>query len=250
MLTRALGLFVLIAISPTVGSAQEKWNDTTLDEKFGELAEEFDQLESQDRVLSKTQLELSTIQKELREKQIEMADNFTDLMSSVQQMREETAELKDRLQQTLDEHERILGAISTTDSNSQQPILGLKKNMESEEFRNELDKAVHKTIRTHGEFTVSNKMSSPQQISINGRWYDLAAHGMPNDARTFRVPVGTVTTRLPGKRLQNWTVGAPDYEDGADIVPDSSPTLPPTYIYPVGPPTYVSPPPLVYVSSF
>jgi hypothetical protein len=99
---------------------------------------------------------------------------------------------------------------------------------------------VHKSLKTHGDFAIENKTSTQQQIQVNLRDFTLA----PGEVLTLRLPVGTVSTRLPGRELKNWTLAAPDYQERINIEPLSQPvtTLRPTVVY--SPPTISTSPPV------
>ena len=104
--------------------------------------------------------------------------------------------------------------------------LRLSANMEkSEEFRDDVRKAVHQSLETHGEFSIHNRMANYQRIVVNQKEYGLNA----DEILTLKVPVGTVTAQLPGQALTNWTVGAPNYSQKIEIVPEAYATTTTAY---------------------
>ena len=126
-------------------------------------------------------------------------------------------ELTQQQQDQLARQQAILDAITQKDS-AGNDMLRLSANMEqSEEFRDDVRKAVHQSLETHGDFSIHNRMGNYQRIMVNQKEYGLNA----DEILTLKVPVGTVTARLPGQPLTNWTVGAPDYSQKVEIVPDA-----------------------------
>ncbi len=115
----------------------------------------------------------------------------------------------------------------------------------SEEFRQDVRKAVNDSLDRQGEIIVQNRMQSFQRIQVNQTEYGIPA----GDSLTLKVPVGTVTAQLPGQRLTNWTVTAPDYKQKIDIVPETETTVTayrPVYTQPTVP-LYTSPTETYYV---
>ena len=144
--------------------------------------------------------------------------------------------IETELRSDIARQEEILNAISTKDSTGLH-IPRLSANMDqSADFKAEMVKAVHDSIHKQGTFKVVNRTSSYQRIYVNRKEYGVNAR----DTLTLEeTPVGTVTTQLPGQRLENWTLGAPDYKEAIEIVPPSTPTttvqrpLTPVYSSPV-----------------
>ena len=73
-------------------------------------------------------------------------------------------------------------------------LLRLSANMQkSEEFRQEMRKAVHDSLDQEGEVVIHNRMDTEQMISVNQK-----DHKIPSgETLTLKVPVGTLTARLP-----------------------------------------------------
>jgi hypothetical protein len=132
----------------------------------------------------------------------------------------------------------------------------LKNQMQDPQFAREFGDAVHTTLRRSGTLVVSNRMATDQYLIVNGTQHRVLAGARLEIA----VPTGTVSTRLPGQEIVNWTVAAPTYSQGIDISPKYTalrppspaatlPGSPPAYETPPTfetPPTYVAPP--TYVS--
>ncbi|MHB8952121.1 MAG: hypothetical protein ACYC4U_04020 [Pirellulaceae bacterium] len=136
-----------------------------------------------------------------------------------QNILERIDELTQQQQDQLARQQAILDAIAQKDT-AGRDVLRLSANMEqSEEFREDVRKAVHHSLDTQGELTVHNRMPNPQQIIVNLKTFGLG----PDEMLTLKVPVGTVTAQLPGQPLTNWTVGAPTYRQTIEIVPETSP---------------------------
>jgi len=128
---------------------------------------------------------------------------------SVDEIRADIVQLRADVQEQQARQQQILDSI-VQDTNRQR----------SDEVRQEVRRAVQESLTTHGEFTIHNRMTTRQQIVVNQSEYGLD----PDEILTLKVPVGTVTARLPGQPLTNWTVGAPAYRQRVDIVPDANAT--------------------------
>ncbi|MHB9077021.1 MAG: hypothetical protein ACYC3X_05950 [Pirellulaceae bacterium] len=129
-------------------------------------------------------------------------------------------ELTLQQQDQLARQQVILDTIAEQDS-SGRDILRLSANMEqSEEFRDDVRKAVQQAMDAHGEVTIHNRMGSRQQIVVNHKEYGLGA----DEILTLKVPTGIVTAQLPGQPLTDWTLGAPNYSQKIEIVPEKNPT--------------------------
>jgi hypothetical protein len=147
----------------------------------------------------------------------------TTLEERVEQLEQEVLELKSNLlslQNELAEKDaellEIVQAISERDSNNQ-PILALRSIMKSsDQFRQEMQKAVNESIQREGQLVVDNRTSGVQFLSVNGKTERIEAL----TRHVFKVPVGTLTTELIGQEsAKNWTVGAPGYRQEIIIRP-------------------------------
>jgi len=116
-------------------------------------------------------------------------------------------------------HERILTDLARQDGDRYVPQLSAA--MAKDSFRQEMGAAVHATLKTNGQFRIVNKTASHQSIAVNLVEYVL----QPGEERVLDVPVGTVTTQLPGEPLVNWTLthaGGGVYAESIDIVPKTT----------------------------
>jgi uncharacterized coiled-coil protein SlyX len=153
--------------------------------------------------------------------------------TQIDSLKTEANTLTTRVNGQLELHAKILTDVARDDGGRYVPQLNAA--MARETFRQEMDAAVHATLKTRGEFHIVNKMSSPQWISVNRVEHLLQA----GEEKTLEVPVGTVTTQLPGQELVNWTlahVGNGVYSEGIEIVPSRAPTRTivesPVYVWP------------------
>jgi ABC-type transporter Mla subunit MlaD len=134
-------------------------------------------------------------------------------------------ELTQQQQDQLARQQAILDTIAQKDSTGRD-MLRLSANMEqSEEFRDDVRKAVQQALDTHGDLTIHNRMENRQQIVVNQKEYGLGA----DEILTLKVPTGTVTAQLPGQPVTDWTVGAPNYSQKIEIVPEKIPTTTKVY---------------------
>jgi len=109
----------------------------------------------------------------------------------------------------------ILDAISATDENGEIYITLNSIMKKSDTARREVRKAVEQSIRTEGTFSIVNEMGTVQDIVVN----HIQHRVQPGATLNLTVPVGTVTTRLPGQELVNWTIGVPNYKQSVSIKP-------------------------------
>jgi hypothetical protein len=176
---------------------------------------------------ARTPEQLTKDVQDLQQKLATAIENVTKLAEQVR-MNKETGEANaaaiDRLttliNDELHKQQVILDAITQKDS-AGNDVLRLSANMErSEEFRDDMRKAVNQSLDTQGEFSIHNRMTTPQRLLVNRTEYTLN----PDEILTLKVPVGTVTARLPNQSLTNWTVGAPTYSQKIEIVPDTNTT--------------------------
>jgi hypothetical protein len=134
-----------------------------------------------------------------------------------QDILERIDELTRQQQTQLARQQEILDAVTQPDAQGNN-VLRLSANMEnSEEFREDVRQAVHRSLETHGQVTIRNRMESAQTVIVNQREHRLGA----GEILTLRLPVGTVTAQLPGQPLTNWTLTAPSYTQKIDIVPET-----------------------------
>jgi uncharacterized protein YoxC len=224
MLMRILGFCLLAVVLTSVASAQDAEPPAPTEE-----------------------LTLASLKKEvdsLRAQLDGVTNNLTETVTQLSDLKQQQKVLTDRINEELEKQQQILEAISNLDSAGQR-IPRISAIMDtSEEFREDVRRAVHKSLETRGDFSVTNKTASYQRIWINQQEYGVSA----GETLTLKPPVGTVTTQLPGKGLKNWTLTAPDYKESIDIVPASAPSTivgRPIYVSPPAPITYGYMPPIV-----
>jgi hypothetical protein len=218
MLIRILASCLLLAAIPSVVLAQDAKDNENEGMTNKELAEEV---------------------RLLKEQVAKLTGNLTETMTQVGDLKKEQSLLSDQINEEIVKQRQILEAISGIDSVGQRiPRISAIMD-ESEDFREDVRDAVHKSLQTHGDLSVTNKTGSYQSIFINRKEYGVSA----GQTLTFKVPVGTVTTKLNGERLMNWTIGAPNYKESIDIVPKSAPLIT------VARPVYVDPPASSYIYS-
>jgi hypothetical protein len=183
-----------------------------------------------------TNEELTAAVKTLQTELAAVAANLSETVTQVSDLKKQQKTLTDRINEEITKQQQILEAISKIDS-AGQPIPRISAIMDkSGEFRDDVRQAVRKSMETEGDLSVANKTGSFQRILINRKEYGLSA----GQTLSLKVPVGTVSTQLPGQNLTNWTVGAPDYKESIDIVPASTPSTV------VAPPIYLTPPTVFY----
>lgn len=181
----------------------------------------------------------------------DLSGNLSNALAAIQELKETVNDLNTNVRNQVARQHQILEAISTTDSQDRR-VLNLAAIMEtSSEFKEDVSKAVHDSLKPVGKFTIVNKTNSYRQIYVNQR-----PHGIdPGKSLTLTEEVGTVTTQLPGQRLENWTLSAPSYAEKIEIIPiqqqvqtsfrpSTSVYNPTSTVYRL--PTTVYDPPLVY----
>ncbi|MCA9163504.1 MAG: hypothetical protein R3C99_27720 [Pirellulaceae bacterium] len=158
-----------------------------------------------------------------------LADNLTETITQVGQLKGEVNELRDRISEEIEKQRQILDAISSVDSQGQRiPRLSAIMN-DSPEFKQDVTNAVNNALLQEGTFEIINKTDSYQRIYVNRTEQGVEA----GKSLTLKVPVGTVTTQLPGKSLENWSITAPSYSEKIEIVPADPPvtSFQPVYYY-------------------
>ena len=252
MLLRILGLSLLVALLPLPATAQTK----TLEE----LTEDVKQLSSdlqQLRESAATAAALETLENRVTKTNDALsktAENLTataqDVLNNKNALAENGQRIDTLISQVTDQLARqqlILESISEKDEKGNN-VLRLDGLMNtSEKFRQHMEDAVHRSLRTTGKITITNKMASYQEVQVNRNMIGI---GAGETREIVELPVGTVTVRLAGQKTTNWTIGAPDYEENIDIVPTTrwsvSKVLPP--VAPLAPavptangPLYITP---------
>jgi len=131
-----------------------------------------------------------------------------------------------------------LDAVSIKDGDSYVPNISAAMST-SDKFRQDMETAVNKSLKTGGTVLLTNKTAIAQWVEINRTRYFLR----PGEQLPVAVNIGTVTTQLLDEEMQTWTITAPAYQLALEIVPKPIPT---PYAAPgpgySGMPRYVSPP--------
>jgi hypothetical protein len=223
---------------PVTVFAQDEAGDDKIDAGLPvNVTAELQSMKDQLRLLSEN---LTKTVETVGEHETQIGQLKTDMMALTGQINEE-----------IQKQQQILEAISQTDSSGSY-VPRLSAAMLSDDFRNEMKDAVNESLLKTGDFRIANKTSQYQRIHVNRQEYGVST----GETLTLKVPVGTVTTQIPGRDLTNWTVSGPKYEQNIEIVPPSEPirttVARPVYVPPptnyLAPTNYVAPP--VYYDPF
>jgi hypothetical protein len=123
------------------------------------------------------------------------------------------------LMKKLDEIQQSLQEIQQPAAGGER-ITTLRPFIEDQNLRKQLADAVQNEMPKQGLFHVENTTDVDRTIEINRTSFTIPSQ----QARSFRVAVGTVTTQLPGEPLMTWSVAAPTYDQRIQIVPKAIPT--------------------------
>jgi len=164
-----------------------------------------------------------------------LTDTLGDQKSQIQSLTTDLTKLTSDINTELSKIEKNLADISRNDGGRYVPNISAA--MEQETFRQDMEAAVNRSLKTEGVFRIVNKTPTHQWISVNRTEYFL----QPGETLTLRAPVGTVTTRLPGQELMNWTLAAPNNSESIDIVPTIAPPQPTVAARPIFTPPPSSP---------
>ncbi len=248
MFLRIVGASLLALLVPVMGMAQEAKTVQQLDTEVQDLKTQ----------MTKTLANLSQLTEAVTkntEATIANKASIDGLIEKQTEMLQQLDELTSLQQEQFVQQQQVMESIVQQDS-SGVDVLRLSANMQrSEEFRQEVRKAVHDSLQAEGDVIIRNKMATPQRIKVNQTDYDVAA----GETLTLKVPVGTLTAQLFGQPLTNWTISPPKYSQTIDIVPEQQTTVtayrpieamdsPVTTYRPYTPaPVYVSPVETYYV---
>jgi len=220
----AAASLVLCLFSPAMLPAQTD-HDTKQDAQIVQL-----------RADLKSLTELVSKQTELVAKQ---GKDFSATMAVVGDQSKQIEQLKKDFDRALEVHrenqaemKRILDTISGTDNSGNRVLKLFPIMKQSPQFRQEVTDAVHETMRQQGTVRVRNEMGTSNTLLVNGQRYSIP----PYSTVEINVPVGTLTTELPGyESPKNWTIGPPNYTQSIDIRPKYNPVVivePPRFVYP------------------
>ncbi len=133
--------------------------------------------------------------------------------------------LTDELTDQGNRQREILDQITATDDNGEVYLTLNSIMKKSATAREEVREAVERSIRQQGTLSIENKMGTVQDILVNRVQYHVHAGATLN----LTVPVGTVSTQLPGQRIVNWTIGVPNYRQSISIKPRYTAARVPSY---------------------
>lgn len=137
-----------------------------------------------------------------------MSDEINQQLTKQQQILQSLVDLTERL-------DSVQQSIAATDPQGQ-AFLRLDSIMDkSTAGREQVRRAVDRSLRKEGTLTIHNKMGTDQDVLVNGVQYRVMAGG----TLTLNVAVGNVSTRLPGQEIVNWAISPPSYAQSIDIVP-------------------------------
>lgn len=131
------------------------------------------------------------------------------------ELKDQIGNMESLMEEQFGQQQQMLDAISQPDSQGSS-ILRLDSIMQkSPEFREQMAKIVHDSLPSEGEFVVNNKTDTAQLITVNQQQYTI----LPQSTFSLKVPLGTVSTQLPGQAMFLWTIEAPNYRQSIDIAP-------------------------------
>ncbi len=159
--------------------------------------------------------ELEDLAKKVAALEEEVTDNAGQIGKLTELVEQAVSKLTDELTDQANRQREILDQITATDDNGD-VYLTLNSIMnKSTKAREEVREAVERSIRQQGTLSIENKMGTVQDILVNRVQYHVHAGATLN----LTVPVGTVSTQLPGQRIVNWTIGVPNYRQSISIKP-------------------------------
>lgn len=214
MFLRIVGASLLALLIPFTATAQEAKTVEQLDK-------EIQNLKTQITTTLANVSKLTEAVTKNTEATIANKSSIDSLLDKQTEMLQQLDELTSLQQEQFVRQQQMMESVVQQDS-SGVDVLRLSANMQrSEEFRQEVRKAVHDSLREEGDVIIRNKMASSQRIKVNQTDYDIPA----GETLTLKVPVGTLTAQLAGQPLTNWTISPPKYSQKIDIVPEQPTTV-------------------------
>lgn len=186
------------------------------------------QLETQKHLLEAhqglvdSQTTLHTRQQSLMKQQQGLIDTQKSLTDANAAIRTALEEHRNLLANQLAQQQELLDSIAGWDE-SQQPYLRLDNIMAHPQGREAIGAAVNASLQQQGTLTINNRTLVEQQLLINRVLYRIPA----GQSVRLEVPVGTVSTQLPGEGIVNWAITAPSYYQDVDIVEQETTRQPP-----------------------
>ena len=144
-----------------------------------------------------------------------IGNNASQIGDLIELLKKTRDDLTDDLNNQHNQQQDILDKIATTDDNGEIYLTLNSIMKKSATAREEVREAVERSIRQQGTLSIENKMGTAQDILVNRVQYRVHAGATLN----LTVPVGTVSTQLPGQRIVNWTIGVPNYLQSISINP-------------------------------
>jgi hypothetical protein len=163
-----------------------------------------------------------------------LTDAAKDIDARLKKLGDDVNAITNRSNTELTTMKKQLEDISRQDGDSYVPNISAAMST-SDKFRQDMETAVNKSLKTGGTLLLTNKTSVAQWVFVNRAGYFMR----PGEQQPLAVNVGTVTTQLAGEEMQTWTITAPAYQLALEIVP--KPTVPAVPVS-LGAVPYVSPP--------
>jgi hypothetical protein len=216
---------VLSSVSPSAFAQPPTAHDKTQDARLDALEKQVGALKGNVDALTENIREQSAqigiLKNDTRTLTDQIVSESKERSAQIDKLRKELTDLAGSQKDTIDQHQKILDEIARHDGRRHVPNLTTAMD-ESQVFRQQMDDAVHRSLKTMGKFHIVNKTNSHQWIWVNRREEFLR----PGEPITIDVPVGTVTTQLPGQGIVNWTLahtGKGEYSESIEIVPSHTP---------------------------
>jgi hypothetical protein len=175
-----------------------------------------------------------------------LTDSAKDIDARLKKLGEDVNSITNRANTELTTMKKQLEDTTRRDGDSYVPNISAAMST-SDKFRQDMEIAVNKSLRTEGKLLLTNKTPTAQWVFVNRAGYFMR----PGEQLPLAVNVGTVTTQLMGEEMQTWTITAPANQLALEIVP--RPTVPAVPVS-LGAVPYASPPlvetPLIGSTSF
>jgi TolA-binding protein len=235
-------LLIVLGFSGPATAQQPTAHDKSQDSRIDELAKQLGALTTRVTTAESNIGDINRRISELTTNVTKLTEVVADIDSRLKSLSDKVNELSDKPSSELTAMKTQLDAISVKDGESYVPNISAA--MTSNRFRQDMETAVNKSLKTAGTVLLTNKTAIAQWVEINRTRYFLR----PGEQLPVAVNIGTVTTELPGEEMQTWTITAPAYQLALEIVPkpELAAAVPVTAAYPAMPLTatqrYVSPP--------
>jgi len=193
--------------------------DKSQDTRLDDIAK---QLEALTARVTKTESSIAAIDRRIESLTTnveKLAQAVADQDSRIKTLNETVNEITTRSNSELTVMKKQLDDISVKDGGGY--VSNISSAMStSDKFRQDMETAVNKSLKTGGSLLLTNKTAISQWVDINRTRHFLR----PGEQLPVAVNVGTVTTQLRGEEMQTWTITAPAYQLSLDIVPKPAPT--------------------------